>query len=48
MVTKREVQLVIAQLIEQVGVLLKFSEELDRRVKVLESPKTEAPVENQE
>lgn len=48
MITKREVQLVIAQLIEQVGVLLKFSEELDRRVKALENSKTEAPIENQE
>ncbi len=36
MITKREIQLVIAQLIEQTGVLLKFTEALDKRVKAIE------------
>jgi len=45
-ITKREVQLVIAQLIEQVGVLLKFTAELDARVKALENP--QEPVEDKQ
>lgn len=47
MVTKKEFQLVLAQLIEQVGVLLKFTADLDKRIKALETPTTPAADESQ-